>query len=89
MYRLKLTIVLSLFGAAALWAQEAEIESDVTEPAAEETAATETDEADEVTDEEIDELLGLDEDYSDIEDDEFDFTEEVRFEQSTDFPVDI
>ena len=89
MYRLKLIIVLSLFGAAALWAQEAETESDATEPAAEETAATETDEADEVTDEEIDELLGLDEDYSDIEDDEFDFTEEVRFEQSTDFPVDI
>ena len=89
MYRLKLMIVLSFFGAAALWAQETETESDATEPAAEETAATETDEADEVTDEEIDELLGLDEDYSDIEDDEFDFTEEVRFEQSTDFPVDI
>jgi hypothetical protein len=50
-YRLKLIIVLSFFGAAALWAQEAETESDATEPAAEETAATETDEADEVTDE--------------------------------------
>ena len=89
MYRLKLMIVLSFFGATALWAQETETESDATEPTAEETAATETEATDEVTDEEIDELLGLDEDYSEIEDDEFDFTEEVRFEQSTDFPVDI
>ncbi|HSG97189.1 MAG TPA: hypothetical protein VLA11_04295 [Woeseiaceae bacterium] len=41
-----------------------------------------------VSDEEIEELLGLDEDYGEYEDD-FDPTEEVRFEQSIPFPVDI
>lgn len=82
MYRLHLLILLSFLGASALWAQDAETETEPTEPSVEEPD-------NEVTDEEIDELLGLDEDYSEIEDEEFDFSEDVRFEQSTDFPVDI
>ena len=93
MYRLKLMILLSFFGTSALWAQEAEtgddtpdtVESAADEAVAEESAVPE----DDVTDEEIDELLGLDEDYSELEDDDFDFSEDVRFEQSTDFPADI
>jgi hypothetical protein len=44
---------------------------------------------DEVTDEEIEELLGIDEDYTEAEDDDFDPTESVRFEQSVPFPTDI
>ena len=88
MYRLKLLILLSFLGTSALWAQDAETGNDTADSA--ETPAEETAESeDDVTDEEIDELLGLDEDYSEIEDDDFDFSEEVRFEQSTDFPVDI
>jgi len=87
-YRLKLLILLSFLGTSALWAQDAETGNDTADSA--ETPAEETAESeDDVTDEEIDELLGLDEDYSEIEDDDFDFSEEVRFEQSTDFPVDI
>ena len=35
------------------------------------------------------ELLGLDEDYADIEDEDFDSSVEVRFEQSVPFPADI
>lgn len=90
MYRLHRLILLSFLGASALWAQEAETETESTEPPAEEAAADEvaTPES-EVTDDEIEELLGLDEDYADIEDDDFDFSEDVRFEQSTDFPADI
>ena len=42
-----------------------------------------------MTDEEIEELLGLDEDWSDAEDDDFNPSEEVRFEQNIAFPVDI
>jgi len=84
-YRLQLIILLSLFGGSALWAQDAESENEGSEPAAEERA--EPEEA--VTDEEIDELLGLDEDYADIEDDDFNPTEDVRFEQSIPFPADI
>lgn len=88
MYRLKLLILLSFLGTSALWAQDTETGNDTADSA--ETTAEETAESeDDVTDEEIDELLGLDEDYSEIEDDDFDFSEEVRFEQSTDFPVDI
>lgn len=93
MYRLKLMILLAFFGPFALWAQEADTGTDApdtVEAAAEEAASDESAEPeDAVTDEEIDELLGLDEDYSEIEDDDFEFSEDVRFEQSTDFPVDI
>ena len=82
MNRLHLLVLLALLGGSAPWAQDAEPEAEVAEPVEEEAEA-------EVTDEEIDELLGLDEDYAEIEDDDFEFTEDVRFEQSTDFPVDI
>ncbi len=84
MYRLQLMILLALFAAAPLWAQddESEPESAQTE---EEAAAPE----EEVSDEEIDELLGLDEEYSDAEDDDFDPTQDVRFGQSIVFPTDI
>ncbi len=85
MNRLLTLLLLSILAGPGTWAQDAESENDAVEPAGEESAEPE----DEVTDEEIDELLGLDEDYSEIEDDDFDFSEEVRFEQSTDFPVDI
>ena len=85
MYRLQLTILfltLSVFAAA----QEPEAEDDAAAPADE--AATEIE--DEVSDEEIDALLGIgEEDYADSEDDDFDPTESVRFEQSIPFPVDI
>lgn len=93
MYRLKLMILLSFFGTSALWAQDAETGNDTgdtSETATQEAVTEESAEPEnDVTDEEIDELLGLDEDYSEIEDDDFDFSEDVRFEQSTDFPVDI
>ena len=62
-----------------------------TEPASPDEAEVAGDEAsaaDEVTDAEIEELLGLDEEYLDLEDD-FDPTEEVRVEQSIPFPTDI
>ena len=84
MYRLQLTLLL-LFFSAAVWAQEAEAEPDASDPAPEEAAETEGD----VSDEDIDELLGLDGDYTEAEDDDFDPTENVRFEQSIPFPVDI
>jgi len=84
-YRLQLLILMSFVGGSALWAQEAETENESSEPTAEESAEAES----AVSDEEIDELLGLDEDYADIEDDDFDPTENVRFEQSIPFPVDI
>lgn len=81
MYPLQLTILLAALAAPALWAQDEEPES----------VPAETEEApeDEVTDEEIEELLGLDEDYTESEDDDFDPTEQVRFEQSIPFPTDI
>ncbi|MDH5454802.1 MAG: hypothetical protein OEY37_01950 [Gammaproteobacteria bacterium] len=85
MNRLLILLLLSILAGPGIWAQDAKSENDAVEPAGEEPAEPE----EEVTDEEIDELLGLDEDYSEIEDDDFDFSEEVRFEQSTDFPVDI
>ena len=83
MQRLLLIFVLILLGAGA-WAQE-------TEGQAAEEAPTETEAgtpADDVTDEEVEELLGLDEDYREAEE-EFDPTEEVRFEQNILFPTDI
>jgi hypothetical protein len=84
MNRLHMVLLLFLFAAAPGWSQEAETDTaDSAEAAEEETSA-----ADEVTDEEIEELLGLDEEYTELEDD-FDPTEEVRFEQSIPFPTDI
>ena len=87
MFRLYLTILIALFVATSTWAQDAETDDDASAeaPPAEETPAPE----EEVTDEEIDELLGLDEDWSDAEDDDFNPTEQVRFEQNIAFPVDI
>ena len=87
MFRLYLTILVALFFVTASWAQDAETDDDASteSPPAEEAAAPE----DEVTDEEIDELLGLDEDWSEAEDDDFIATEQVRFEQNIAFPVDI
>ena len=86
MYRLQLMILMSFVGGSALWAQDPESENESSEePAAEESAEPENT----VSDEEIDELLGLDEDYADIEDDDFNPTEDVRFEQSIPFPADI
>lgn len=84
MYRIQLTILLALLFTVPAWAQD---EADTSEeaPVEEEAAAPE----DEVTDEEIEELLGLDEDYADIEDEDFDSSVEVRFEQSVPFPADI
>lgn len=84
MYRLQLVILLALLGSAVVLAQDSEAES-AADPVEEETPSA----ADEVTDEEIDELLGLDEDYTEIDDDDFDPTQEVRFEQSINFPTDI
>ena len=88
MFRLYLMILILSFVATASWAQDAETDDDANAetPAAEEAPAPE----DEVTDEEIDELLGLDEeDWSESEDDDFNPTEQVRFEQNIAFPVDI
>lgn len=83
-HQLKLLILLATFAAAPLWAQDEEPEAEQ-----EETTAPERDITDEITDEEIEELLGLDEDYTEIEDDDFDPTEQVRFAQSIPFPTDI
>ena len=88
MYRLQLIILLALFAAASLWAQD-----DVPEPEQAEQADQTEEEAlspsDKITDEEIDELLGLDEDYTEAEDDDFEASEKVRFAQSIPFPTDI
>jgi hypothetical protein len=80
-----LTILLAMFAIGGVYAQDDE--PDTSDDAEAEESATPPSE--EVTDEEIEELLGLDEDYTEIEDDDFDPTEEVRFEQSINFPVDI
>ncbi|MDJ0749776.1 MAG: hypothetical protein QNJ11_09855 [Woeseiaceae bacterium] len=86
MFRLYLTIPIAFFVVTASWAQDAETdEQDAESPAVEESPAP----GDDVTDEEIDELLELDEDWSEAEDDDFNPTEEVRFEQNIAFPVDI
>jgi len=100
MYRLQLTILLLLLGAATLWAQEEATETEGSDPAAEEAEATDSssetaaesaagDEDIDVTDEEIEELLGLDEDYTELEDEDFESTQEVRYEQNVVFPTDI
>ena len=84
MNRLQMMLLAIFLAAAPAWAQDAEKEAaDSSEATEEESSA-----AEEVTDEEIEELLGLDEDYAELEDD-FDPTEEVRFEQSIPFPTDI
>jgi hypothetical protein len=87
MYRLRLTLLLMCFALAPVLAQDSESEAPADQEV-EEAADEETSAADEVTDEEIEELLGLDEEYTELEDD-FDPTEEVRFEQSIPFPTDI
>ena len=75
--------LLIVLAVSPAWTQETA--PDATEEAAESDAP----DADDVTDEDIEELLGLgDEDYTELEDD-FDPTEEVRFEQSIPFPTDI
>ena len=80
----RLLILLGFLLPFAALAQDAEPEPTET-PTAEEAPA-----AEDVTDEEIDELLGLDdEEYSDIEEDDFDASVEVRYEQSVPFPTDI
>ena len=83
MQRLLLILALTLFANVA-WTQDAE-DQPAEEAQAETEAATP---ADDVTDEEIEELLGLDDDYREAEE-EFDPTEEVRFEQNILFPTDI
>jgi hypothetical protein len=83
-YRIQLTILL-LLCSIYTWAQDAETD-DTGGPPDETAVEDET----EVTDEDIDALLGIgEEDYADSEDDDFDPTESVRFEQSIPFPVDI
>ncbi len=88
MYRLQLMLLLVFLGSAALWAQDPEPEVEASDDDAQVEAET-SPPADEVTDEEIEELLGLDEDYSEIEEEEFNPTEGVRFEQSIPYPTDI
>lgn len=87
MNRLQLMILLAMFGVASVWAQDEEPEPGETEQ--EEAPAPDGPPLSEVTDEEIEALLGLDEDYSEVEDDDFDPTESVRFAQSIPFPTDI
>jgi len=84
-YRLQLMILLALFAGTSLWAQDDVPEAEQAEQAEEEAPSP----TDEITDEEIDELLGLDEDYTEAEDDDFDASEKVRFGQSIPFPTDI
>ena len=87
MYRLQLMLLLALLGSAALWAQDAEPDDEASDEAQVEDEAPLP--SDEVSDQEIEELLGLDEDYSEIEEEEFNPTEGVRFEQSIPYPTDI
>ena len=83
MYRVRLLYLLIVLAIAPAWAQETAPE------ATDEAAESDSSGAEDVTDEDIEELLGLeDEDYTELEDD-FDPTEEVRFEQSIPFPTDI
>jgi hypothetical protein len=84
----RLLILLGLLVPFTVLAQDADSGNEET-PTAEETSA-ETPAADDVSDEEIEELLGLDEeDYSEIEEDDFEASIEVRYEQSVPFPTDI
>lgn len=91
MNRLLLLLLLAVVFASVPRAQESEPDAapaDETEAEVEGESAEEESALADVTDEEIEELLGLDEDYAE-NDDDFDPTEEVRFEQSIPFPVDI
>jgi hypothetical protein len=88
MKRLQLMLLATFLASVPGWAQEAETEAADSPEAAEEEAPAADEVTDEVTDKEIEELLGLDEEYTELEDD-FDPTEEVRFEQSIPFPTDI
>jgi hypothetical protein len=81
-------LLLVFLGSAALWAQDPGPEVEASDDDAQ-VEAEASPPADEVTDEEIEELLGLDEDYSEIEEEEFNPTEGVRFEQSIPYPTDI
>jgi hypothetical protein len=85
-----MVLLLAIWAAAPVVAQDAEAEPETgAEAGVEDREQAAADEAiEEVTDEEIEELLGLDEEYTELEDD-FDPTEEVRFEQSIPFPTDI
>jgi len=80
-------LLLAFFGSAALWAQDAEQDDEASDEAQVEEEKSLP--ADDISDEEIEELLGLDEDYSEIEEEEFNPTEGVRFEQSIPYPTDI
>ena len=86
----RLLILLGILLPVAVLAQETESEVRA-EPTAEEApSADETPPGADVTDDEIEELLGLDEeDYTEIEEDDFDASIEVRYEQSVPFPTDI
>ena len=86
MYRLKLMIILLICAAVPVAAQDSDADEDTS---AAPPAEVEESAGEDVSDEEIEELLGLDEEWSDIDEEEFDPTEEVRFEQSIPFPVDI
>ena len=84
----RLLILLVFLVPFAAGAQDADTED--TAASEEAPAADEASPAEDVTDEEIEELLGLDEDdYSEIEEDDFDASVEVRYEQSVPFPTDI
>ena len=84
----RLLILLGLLVPFAVLAQDADSGNEETPPAEETPAETST--ADDVSDEDIEELLGLDEeDYSEIEEDDFEASIEVRYEQSVPFPTDI
>jgi hypothetical protein len=77
-------LLFAVFFAAPTLAQDEEPETPEEATTDEESPSV----LEDATDEEIEELLGLDEDYAENED-EFDPTEEVRVEQSIPFPVDI
>ena len=84
----RLLILLALLVPLAVLAQDADTGDEEAPPAEETSAEASADE--DVSDEEIDELLGLDEeDYSEIEEDDFEASIEVRYEQSVAFPTDI
>lgn len=84
MHRLHLPLLLVFLATAPAGAQDTSTDANEESDVSQEDSSA----ADEVTDEEIEELLGIDEDYTELEDD-FDPTEEVRFEQSIPFPTDI
>ena len=85
---IRLLILLGFIFPAVAQAQDSA--SEETAPSEEAPAASDSSNGEAVTDEEIEELLGLgDEDYTEIEEDDFDASVEVRYEQSVPFPTDI